>query len=483
MQSGKAWRVSVMTAVIASASVCVPAAMAQSTPSNADLAHLVKQQAAQIQRLNARLDQLETPDNQQNQPASSSMNSTAAASDQVLEQRVSKIENDHVKVDWSGGAPTFYSPDGDYTFAVGGRMQYDFSSTSGSRYGDNPSRNITGSEFRRARLGVGGKVAGWLLYKLEADFAGGSAKLNDAYLATKKNFELGEGIVYLGRKLADRGLSGSTSTQWTWFTERNIVANSIQPASGTYATGITAAFYGNNDWHASLALSKGSTSSSNKSSNNLAIFSRAHWNPIATNHLILHVGVNGFYENFNDARTSDAYSNKVSIGGHYNGNLRIRSGAINPSDDVAYGLELAGLAGPFAVGVEYGHRTLAGRHGADDRSYDAYSGQIGYTLTGGEFGYSTKKGAWTRPKIPYPVLQGGLGVWELVARYNAIDFENSASYSGGTGHGTTLGLNWYLNKYARLLFDYTHWRTNNRTGAFALPDDGNSINTRVQIVW
>ncbi|RJS91355.1 OprO/OprP family phosphate-selective porin [Salinisphaera sp. Q1T1-3] len=516
MATGRKRRIGLMTAVVASASVYVPAAFAQTAPSNADLARLVRQQAAQIERLNARIDQLEQDRHDGQAQASSQTARTASSGDKSprqsesgtpggeaaeqavagrsadqrpgssLSERIARLEESDVKVDWSDGAPEFSSPNGAFTFGIGGRIQYDFSSTFNSRYdgqdryADSDSRNITGSEFRRVRLDAHGKLNNWVLYKLELDFADNQVGLRDAYLAAEKDFALGNGVVYLGSKFADRSLDGRASSKWTWFTERNTVANGIAPQPGAYLTGITGEFYGNNNWHASLGVNKGSNTGDNTESNNFTVLSRAHWDPIATDRYILHVGANGFYENFEG---DQATAPSVTIGGHYNDNLRVRSAAIDASTSTAYGLELAGLAGPFAAGAEYGHRRIKGRFNTDNTDYDAYSAQVGYALTGERFGYSTKQGVWTRPEILHPVTEGGIGDWELVARYEAIDFENSNAFVGGTGHGTSIGLNWYLNKFTRMLFDYTDWRTNNRSGSYALPDDGQSINARAQVVF
>lgn len=523
MDTGRIWRASVMTAVVASASVYVPAAVAQSAPSNAELANLVKQQAAQIKRLNARIDQMEQQRGGQSaQAASSGMsaNTTSGGAPRQtqpsvpsgqaaekatyasggrdnanLEQRVAKLEKDHVKVDWSDGAPEFSSPDGEYTFGIGGRIQYDFSTTSGSRYdgagdeADLASRNITGSEFRRIRLDVHGQITDPILYKAELDFAGSGVGIRDMYLATQKKFELGKGVVYLGSKFADSGLDGRTSSKWTWFTERNTVANAIAPESGAYNPGVMGEFYGNNDWHYSLAVTKGSASDSNHSSNNFTVRSRAHWDPIDTGNSIVHLGVNGFYEDFDRERQGDFNDSSV-IAGHYNGNLRIASDYVdNPDTSHGYGFELAGLSGPFAAGAEWGRRDIDSRTGPNTH-YTAYSGQVGYSLTGEQFGYSTKQGVWTHPDVEHPVGKGGLGAWQVVARYEALDFQNSGAYQGGTGHATSVGLSWYLNDYVRALVDYSRWQTHNRVplvgedadGYYGV-DDGNTVNARAQIVF
>lgn len=530
MITGRQWPAGLMVAVVASASVYMPAAFAQTSPTNSELANLVKQQAAQIKRLNARLDALEaqkqntaqaaaannttvahqpmpaTPpqgDNipiepgLSNAPAPTANNRTAA-----LQKEIDSLKAHTVKADFSGGAPQFSSPGGDITFGIHGRIQYDMSGTFGSDYdgGDYAlpgggtdhlnSRNIAGTEFRRLRLDAEGQLTKPVKYKLELDFAGSGVGLRDVYLATAKKFQLGEGVIYLGSKFADASLDGRTSSKYIWFTERNLVANAITQDPGAYNIGATGEFYGNDNDHISLAVTKGSTSDSNNSSDNLLIRSRAHWDPIATDDVILHVGANGYYQNYDGERTSSLNDN-VPIAGHYNGNLRIESGLIgDPKDSTAYGFELAGLTGRFAAGAEWAHRTISLRDTAKDFDFDTYAGQVGYSLTGEKFGYSKKQGVWTHPDVAHPIDQGGIGAWQLMARYQAIQFPNDSDFNGGSGHGTTVGLSWYPNVYVRALLDYTRWQTHNHPApgtpgdaGYYGADDGNTINARAQVVF
>ncbi|WP_158583330.1 OprO/OprP family phosphate-selective porin [Salinisphaera sp. Q1T1-3] len=495
-------------------------AIAANEPSNADLARLVQQQAAQIQQLKQRLQAVEqqektsrqtsvaatsrpvsasdsrknapsVPDGQAAKPAASEGNDAGNA---TLSKRVAALESQGLKVDWSDGAPEFSSADGQYSFGIGGRVQYDFSTTSGSRYdgaGDEAnlnSRNITGTEFRRVRLDAHGQITDPILYKVELDFAGNDVTLRDAYLAAQKKFALGKGTIYLGNKRADLGLDAGTSSKWTWFTERNTVANAILSEAGTYNTGAFGSFNGH-DWHYSLGVTKGGTSTSNRASNNFEIASRAHWDPIDTGNTIVHLGVNGFYEDIDRERQDRIASNEI-IAGHYNGNLRVASAAVDdPKSSHAFGFELAGLTGPFAAGAEWGRRDIESRNGPGTH-YTAYAGQVGYSLTGEAFGYSTSQGVWTHPDVAHPVGQGGWGAWQLVARYQALDFQNSGQYRGGTGHATSVGLDWYLNDWVRGILDYSRWQTNNRIPLAGTPDDGyygaddgNTVNARAQIVF
>lgn len=524
MNSGRIWRANLMTAVVASASVYVPAALAQSAPSNAELAHLVKQQAQQIKRLNARIDQLEknrsrqaqtqkpsgrksAPEVAQERPPKHTPQTSAPARQKPakttyarheeqgkanLKKRVSKLEKERVKVDWSKGAPKFSSPDGEHTFKIGGRLQYDFSSTFGSGYDD---RNITGTEFRRVRLGAKGKIIDPILYEVQADFAGGEASLTYAYLAFQHEFELGKGTLYLGNYFADRGLDARTSSKWTWFTERNTVANAIAALS-SYDLGATSVFVGKDNWHTSLGIYKGSASSSKHTdSDDLAIISRAHWDPIyLENDKLLHIGANGSYERYHD---KDEFQKNTNIGTHYNSNLRISSDAVGRVDGKgyrlqsshSYGVELAGLYGPFALGAEWGQRFIETHHGPT-MGYSAYSAQVGYSLTGEPFGYSKDLGIFTHPEVENPVFKGGWGTWQLVARYQGLEFENSQQFHGGSGHGTSVGLDWYLNDWVRGIMEYTRWHTNNNGNpvyrnpvAFYGGDGGNTVNARIQIAF
>lgn len=551
---GRAWRARLMTAVVASATVYVPSAIAQSGPSNAELADLVKQQAEQIKRLNERIDELEgskdkqarAESQQQNkarqpsqeragdmegaqgqqtkqaqtepygqdqarQPQRTAQNqgktdtavnqeTVQAAQDksqekQDLEDRVAQLEDDRVKVDWSEGAPEFSSPDGSHTFRVGGRMQYDFSSTFGSRYtGDNGQgdRNITGTEFRRVRLGAQGKLLDPVLYYIEADFAGSDVSLTYAYLAFQHEFDdLGTGTLYFGNQYTDRAMDDRTSSKWTWFTEKNVISSVLTPGSA-YDLGVTGEFVGEDDWHASLGVYKGSASSSKHTkSDDLTVISRAHWDPLVqADDKLLHVGVHGGYERFHDRDTP--FTANSNVGTHYNSSLKINSDAVmDPQQSYSYGVELAGLYGPFAFLGEWGQRQVES-HRDPKMTMTGYSGQVGYSLTGEAFGYDREMGVFKAPEVDNSVFKGGLGAWQLVARYQSLDIENSDFYKGGSGHGTTVGLNWYLNDLVRTMFEYTRWHTNNNGKAmdkdlaplkYVGADDGNTVQGRIQFVF
>jgi phosphate-selective porin OprO/OprP len=96
---------------------------------------------------------------------------------------------------------------------------------------------------------------------------------------------------------------------------------------------------------------------------------------------------------------------------------------------------------------------------------------VSYFVTGEARAYDRKEGAFDRIRVlsPFLWLKGhpnlgrGPGAWELVARFAYLDFNdpNMPKTSDGLKQGdslaeTTLGVNWYLNENARLMFNYVH---------------------------
>ncbi|WP_275043355.1 porin, partial [Stenotrophomonas maltophilia] len=52
-----------------------------------------------------------------------------------------------------------------------------------------------------------------------------------------------------------------------------------------------------------------------------------------------------------------------------------------------------------------------------------------------------------------------------------------------TGHAWTLGANWYLNDFSRVMFEAIRWQTRNRSGTGQGRDEGTTFNTRLQVAF
>jgi phosphate-selective porin OprO/OprP len=107
---------------------------------------------------------------------------------------------------------------------------------------------------------------------------------------------------------------------------------------------------------------------------------------------------------------------------------------------------------------------------------------LGYILTGENASYSGVK-----PLRPYSLSGDGWGAFEIVARAGRLSidkdaFSNGLVYSNPSKPTTAmtaaqqassvgLGLNWYLNRNAKLVFDYEHTYFNGGAGTVANPTD------------
>ena len=125
----------------------------------------------------------------------------------------------------------------------------------------------------------------------------------------------------------------------------------------------------------------------------------------------------------------------------------------------AFGFESLLVHGPFSIQSESTLAAVNQMLGPQLHYWGAYS-QASYFLTGESRPYDKKTGALDRlvPLRPFIHEHGclqGPGAWELAARWSTIDL-NNANRNGGQLTDLTAGLNWYLNGYTKLQFNYIH---------------------------
>jgi phosphate-selective porin OprO/OprP len=145
--------------------------------------------------------------------------------------------------------------------------------------------------------------------------------------------------------------------------------------------------------------------------------------------------------------------------------------------------ELAIVLGPFSVQGEYFHAfTDADRRG--DPAFWGFYVQGSYFLTGEHRNYKKPEGVFSRvrPKHNFRPLKGGWGALELAARFSYIDL-NDKDIRGGRERNFTAGLNWYLTRNYRFMFNYIRATVKDR----AVPqiDNGraNIFQARFQVAY
>ena len=173
--------------------------------------------------------------------------------------------------------------------------------------------------------------------------------------------------------------------------------------------------------------------------------------------------------------------------GTHEGNRIINATDFNGDADEFFVVNLEGAVvwGPLSVQTElfYNHLTLEGQ--PDQDIYGAYA-FVSYFLTGENRVYDRYIGDFGRVK-PHTNFWAvptccdcccvGSGAWELAARWQYYDNSDDANGFAGEANAVTLGVNWYLNPYTRVMFNYEHWDADYNNGQNGTVD---WMGTRVQ---
>ncbi|MBS7458095.1 OprO/OprP family phosphate-selective porin [Coralloluteibacterium stylophorae] len=375
---------------------------------------------------------------------------------------------------WRKGGPEFRSADGRFRLHPRGRLLMDFSSTDGSAY---DARNINGTEMRQARLGIEGEM-GALGYKLDADFADNAVTVKEAYLSWDTDAHGMPLEFYAGNRLKDRSIEGATALPRVPFMERNAVASVGSPDSGYFGLGGQAKLIGPS-WHVSVGVTGDDLGSEGDATDTLVYSTRAHWNPVKTGSGFVHLG--GWYFDEELGADIDRINKVPRIGLHFNDETRVSASSISDTTrDHAWGAELGGVWRNLWGFAEATERTIDSST-EDSVVQKAQSVYGGWLITGEKPGFSTRSGVWGTTRVLDPVTEGGWGAFELVSRYDHYDFSDAER--GGTGNSVTVGMNWYLNNWSRLMLNLVHWKTDNQVGAYQGEDSGNSLGLRAQVVF
>jgi len=129
-----------------------------------------------------------------------------------------------------------------------------------------------------------------------------------------------------------------------------------------------------------------------------------------------------------------------------------------------YGAEAAMNYGPLYIGGEYyRYRLDRTDPSLKDPEFGGWYLQASYFLTGEARPYLPASAAWGSPAVvsPFALDSGSWGSWEIKARYSNDDFnaligdpDAANRVFGGEQNIITLGANWYLNRNLRWMFDY-----------------------------
>jgi phosphate-selective porin OprO and OprP len=385
------------------------------------------------------------------------------------------------------------------TVKLGGRasldhMMIDQSAVNLGTYGDVQNR----TRFDTIRLKAEGDVYENVGFKVEFAF-GEQSSTTDEPVAKDVYLELREvapiGFIRVGHYKEPFGLDQLTSALHITFMERNL-SDIFAPARNAGFMAYNHVFQDETlSWYSGIFRSEIGDSPVDEQEDfgDWAWTSRVGWNPFydepTEGRYLTHVGAAYSYREFGDDTVTfskDAEMNFVWPAGNPL-NVTLVADEVHLA-----GIELAMVAGPLHAQTEWIHARVngAGTPGAD---YNGYYAQAGYFLTGEHKGYKKSTHAFDRTKINEPFFSvytcdgicRGWGAWEAKARYSYVDLNDGANV-GGRLEDFSTGMNWYLNSYCRIMFDYVHTISESQPAtalgvAGASGGSANEFGTRFQI--
>lgn len=447
--------------------------------------------------------------------------STDAAASDIVTLKAPPAGNTVVTT-LGNGKPTFATADGRFSANIHSVMQFDAAyynqasvgpvntdlrrSGSGAGAEAAHARQLnSGTTFRRARLGVDGKVFGDFEYGAIYEFGGSGAEdgghIHELWLqySALKPFH-----VKVGAFEPIIGMQASASTGSILLMERpgpaevsrNIAAGDSRSALQIYGNGDLG---GGGDtgigayWMASGALTGNTVGTINSTGGTTAqpfgeqyaVIGRTAIAPFSGNDWLVHMGVHGQY--VFKPNNSGPSTTGVLAAKQYSAQFRDRpesrvdatrlvdTGSIDAKH--VYEVALEGGAQYHNLFVEgeyfrYGVNRYVNPLALPDPHFHGWYVEGSWILTGETRRYNRATGAFDGPAVnaPFNLEAGTWGAVELAARYSDLNLNyrpgtlltaaTPDAIRGGDQRILSFGVNWYLNPTIRFMVDYQHVKVN-----------------------
>jgi phosphate-selective porin OprO/OprP len=402
---------------------------------------------------------------------------SAAESAEAL--KASAVEDQNIY--WHNGVH-FQTDDKEVQVKIGGRFQYDVASTNPDSKTDDafPDLEIDTKEIRRVRL-----YADALFYE---DY-GAKVQIDFAYLASKVTKDLLYkdiyvdrrnipylGTVRIGHQFEPFSLEDETSTKYITFMERALPTLAFDPDRNTGMLIYNTPYNGRLWWGTGVFIPvvdwKPFDFSGNPGWNLSGRIAGLPWYADKTK--FLHTGAS-YVHKFRSEST--APENRISFFADPESHLNqpmVDTGGIIADDIDIYNASIALIYGPLSLQGEY-YDTRVSQIDESNLHFSGYYAYTSYMLTGESRPYSTATASFGRltPKNQFSLAGGGLGAWEVGARYSTIDL-NDENIQGGEQSNITVGVNWYLNPTALFRFNYVYTHVEDTNAGDRYLDNGNT---------
>ena len=392
------------------------------------------------------------------------------------------------------------------TVKLGGRIHWDTAAFDQDAVSLAQGRQYDGTEFRRARLKAYGEMFDIIDYKFEIEFAAtDSVKLSDPPFGSdySKSIQACDfkdvyvtirelpyvGHIRIGHFKEPFSLEELTSSNNIGFMERSTANNAFSPERNSGIMMFNSLMNERMTWAIGGFVAKDTSKPPIFKSEHggLAVTGRITgllWYDEATpDRGLWHVGAVYSYRDMEDYEARFRARPECHLASYV-----VDTGTIADVGDVQLvNFQTAYVWGPVTAQAEWYGAHVDREMVGDSPYFNGCYGQLSWFLTGenrkykkgsGVFGDVTPNENFFRVRAQDGNVYTGMGAWEVLYRYSYLDLTN-LGVNGGLVSDHTIGVNWYLNPYMRLMFNYVNSTVTDTIG------QGNMdiFETRVQVVF
>lgn len=388
------------------------------------------------------------------------------------------------RVGLDNGRLTVTSADGAFSLSLRGLIQYDYGYFAQGRGA--PAVDLSsGANFRRAQIGLTGTAWRVWSYNFTFDF-GGNGLENPGYIYNA--YIQYDGLKPFGFRIGaytpPGGLEDSTGSPDLIFLERPAVVDAARNIAGAPGRSAATIFMQDSNYLLSASITgdkvnTGATRALNAApfDEQMAFVGRASWLAVNSSNAkwLLDAGLTHVF------KAADSVAGAVATPGILNNfNLAagpeiaidttrsVTTGNIDIDSVTQYGFESVVTYDVFYLQGGYLGFNVKRRNAAiPDPDFAGWYAAATWSLTGETHPYDAATASFRQIRPTHGVGNGGLGAWELKARYSHFDLDFNplaAPAAGGIAGGVqdvwTIGLNWYATNGVRFALDYNNIQVN-----------------------